>query len=56
MFVLLNNIDICNFADGTAAYVCDVNLKLVLEKLKKRSELGETWLEKNYINWINVIW
>ena len=40
MFFALNEIDICNFADDTTPYVCDSNLKSVLEKLEHNSELA----------------
>ena len=40
----LNDIDICNFADDTTAYVCDVNLQPVLEKLEENFELAVTCL------------
>ena len=33
LFFLFKHIDICNFAGDTIAYVCDVNLEVVLEKL-----------------------
>ena len=36
----LNETDICNFADDTTLYVCDSNLKSVLEKLEHNSELA----------------
>ena len=49
LFFLLNDIDICNFADNTIAYVCDVNLGSILEKLEENSELALTWFEKNYM-------
>ena len=43
MFFAVNEIDICNFADDTTPYVCDSNLKPVLEKL------GIVWFEMNYM-------
>ena len=49
-FFLLNDIDIWNFADDTTSYVCDVNLKSVLEKLEENSELVVTWFEKTTEN------
>ena len=41
MFFALNEIDICNFADDTTPYVCDSNLKSVLEKSEHNSELAQ---------------
>ena len=43
---LLNDIDVCNFADDTTAYVSDVNLETTLGKLEENSELAITWFEK----------
>ena len=49
LFYLLNDIEICNFADDTTEYVCDFNLELFLEKLQENSELAVTWSEKYYM-------
>ena len=49
MFFALNEIDIRNFAGDTTLYVCDSNLKSVLEKLEHNSELAIAWFEMNYI-------
>ena len=45
VFFALKGIDICNFADDTAPYVCDSNLKSVLETLDDNSELAIAWFE-----------
>ena len=45
----MSDTDICNFADDTAAYVCDVDLESVLEKSEENSELVVTWFEKDYM-------
>ena len=49
MFFALNEIDICNFADYTTPYVCDSNMKSVLEKLEHNSELVIASFEMNYM-------
>ena len=49
IFFALNEIDIYNFADDTTPYVCDSNLKSVLEKLEYNSELAIAWFEMNYM-------
>ena len=49
MFFELNEIGICNFEDGTIPYVCDSNLKSVLEKLEDNSQLAVAWLEMSYM-------
>ena len=46
----LNETDICSFADDTAPYVCDSNVKSVLEKLEQNLvPLAITWFEMNYM-------
>ena len=49
MFFALNEIDIRNFADDTTPYVCDSNLKSVLEKLEHNFELAIAWFEMNHM-------
>ena len=48
-FFAFNEIDICSFADDTTPYVCDSNLKSVLEKLEHNSELATGQFEINYM-------
>ena len=49
IFFALKGVDICNFADNTTPYVCDSNLKSVLETLQHISELAIAWFEMNYM-------
>ena len=49
IFFALKEVEICNFADDTTPYVCDSNLKTVLEKLECNSELAIAWFEVNYM-------
>ena len=49
MLFAIIEIDICNFADGTTPYLCDSNLKSVLQKLEHNSELAIAWFEMNYM-------
>ena len=35
LFYVLNDVDICNYADETTPNVCDSSLKVVIEKLEK---------------------
>ena len=44
---LLKGVDVCNFADGSTSYVCDSNLKSVLELLEHNSESAIAWFEMN---------
>ena len=49
IFFALKGVDICNFADDTTPYVCDSNLKSVLETLEHNFELANAWFEMNYM-------
>ena len=49
IFFALRGIDICNFADGITPYVCDSNVKTVLETLEHNSELAVAWFKINYV-------
>ena len=46
---VLKGVDICYFADDTTPYVCNSNLKSVLETLEHNSELAIAWFEMNYM-------
>ena len=39
----------CTFADGISPYVCDSNVKSVLETFEHNSELVVAWFETNYV-------
>ena len=49
LFFLLDDIDICNFADDTTPNVCDMELKVFLDKLEKCSEIAIAWFKSNYM-------
>ena len=49
IFFVLKEVDICNFADDTTAYVCNSNLESVLETLVHNSDLAIAWFEMNYM-------
>ena len=49
MFFTLNETDISNFGDNTTPYVCDSNLKSVLQNLEHNSELAFARFEINYM-------
>ena len=49
LFFLLDYIDICNFADDTTPNVCDMELKVVLDKLENCSERAIAWSKSNYM-------
>jgi len=41
--------DVCNFADDTTPFFCDLNINNVLETLEEQSEIALTWFEANYM-------
>ena len=49
LFLLLNDIEISNYADDTTLYACDDNLERVLQKLEVNSELAIFWFENNFM-------
>ena len=53
LFWCINNVDVCNFADDTTLYACDMNLDNVLRDLEHDSCLAIEWFENNYLK-LNV--
>ena len=49
LFFALFSVNVCNFADDTAHFVCDLNLEVVLTQLEECSELVIAWFQKNYM-------
>ena len=49
IFFALEGVDVCNFADDSTLYVCDSNLKSVLDTLEHNSGLAVAWFEMNYM-------
>ena len=49
MFLILKNVDVCNFADDTTPYVCGESIDKVLRLLEENTELALCWFEKNYM-------
>ena len=49
LFWSINEADVCNFADDTTLYACDMSLSSVLKKLEHDSLLAIEWFEANYM-------
>ena len=49
LFFIFKDISVCNFADYTSPYFCDMNLKIVLEKLETYSDFCIQWFENNFM-------
>ena len=50
LFFLLDDIEICNFANDTTPNVCDMELKVVLDKMENCSELAIAWFNYMKLN------
>ena len=49
MLNLVGEADICNYADDTNIYACDVTVDLVIDKLEKHSFEMASWFSKNFM-------
>ena len=49
LFYQLSNTDVCNFADDTTLYACDLELHNVLHDLEDNSLTAILWFENNYM-------
>ena len=53
LFYLVNDCDVCNFADDTTPYACDTNLTNLISRLEYAMEQAIDWFEINYMK-LNV--
>ena len=49
LFFFLQDINICDFVDDTAPFVCNETCESVLDKLEGNSELTIIWFENNFM-------
>ena len=49
IFYLVNDTEVCNYADDTTLYVGDKNLRTVLAKLEKDTLLLSEWFSDNFM-------
>ena len=50
MFFALKDIEVCNFADDTTPFVCDLDLNTTLNKLEEKSAIAPLiWFDTNYM-------
>ena len=47
LFFVLKDVEVCNFADDTTPFVCDLELNTALNKLEENSAIALTWFEIN---------
>ena len=49
LFFLLKDVDICNFADDTTPFVCELDLEVAKGKLENNSAIALAWFNCNYM-------
>ena len=49
LFFILENTDVCNYADDTGLHVCDKDLPSLLSSLEHDTVLAIEWFESNYM-------
>ena len=49
LFFALKDTEVCNFADDTTPFVCDLDLNTTLKKLEENSAMALTWFETIYM-------
>ena len=49
LFFALKDIEVCNFADDTTPFVCDLDLNTTLNKLEENSAIAVTWVDTNHM-------
>ena len=49
LFFTLFSVNVCNFADDTTPFVCELNLEVVLTQLEEYSEFVIAWFQNNYM-------
>ena len=49
LFFIIEESDVCNFADDTTLYACDQDLGLLLKRLENDSITAIEWFENNYM-------
>ena len=49
LFFALKDIEVCNFADDTTHFVCDLDLNTTLNKLEENSAIAVTWVDTNHM-------
>ena len=49
LFYIAEPTEFCNFADGTAFFACDKELKTLISRLGHNIHLATEWFESNYM-------
>ena len=46
LFYLAESTEVCNFADDTSFFVCNIDLKTLISRLENDSHLAIEWFER----------
>ena len=49
LFLALKDVEVCNFADDTTPFICDLELNTGLNRLEENSAIALRWFEINYM-------
>ena len=49
LFLILEEANVCNYADGTGVHVCDQDIGSLLRSLELDTHLDIEWFESNYM-------
>ena len=49
LFYIILETDVCNFADDTTPYTCDMSLEVVMDRLESVAEKAVEWFKYNYM-------
>lgn len=49
MFMGLTDTEVCNYADGTTLYACNISLEDVVDSLYRDTQKVTTWFAGNYM-------
>ena len=49
LFYIFDDINVCNYADDTTLYACDITLNVLMEKLEYAANNAVDWFKYNYM-------
>ena len=49
LFYIFDDINVCNCADDTTLYACDISLKILMDKLEYAANNAVDWFKYNYM-------
>ena len=49
LFFILEETDVCNYADDTGLYICNIDLVIIIRSIEHDTYLTIEWFENNYM-------